>query len=90
MKTWHNTIKKQWLLLILLSLAMGTSIASGNECTETYGNSSEIMKLATGSTGELGLLKVLAAEFNKKHGTGLCWMKAGAGASLKLLKEKKV
>jgi len=59
-------------------------------CTETYGSGSNTFSLATGSPGELGLLKVLAEAFNKKNGTTLCWVKAGSGDSLKLLKEKKV
>jgi len=46
--------------------------------------------LATGSPGELGLLKVLANEFNKSHNTRICWIKAGSGKSLALLKAKKV
>jgi len=55
-----------------------------------YGNGSHRFTLATGSPGELGLLKVLAEAFNKNHDTNMCWKKAGSGASLKLLKRKKV
>jgi tungstate transport system substrate-binding protein len=46
--------------------------------------------LATGSPGELGLLKELAGHFNQKNDTTMCWVKAGSGKSLKLLKEKSV
>ncbi len=55
-----------------------------------YGNGDQALVLATGSPGELGLLKVLADEFNKDHDTKLLWKKAGSGKSLKLLKAKKV
>jgi tungstate transport system substrate-binding protein len=60
------------------------------DCKDFYGNSPKIFKLATGSPGELGLLKALVGAFNKEQGTSMCWVKAGSGASLKLLKEKKV
>ena len=46
--------------------------------------------LATGSPGELGLLKVLGDSFSKDMNTTLCWIKAGTGDSLKFLKEKSV
>jgi tungstate transport system substrate-binding protein len=46
--------------------------------------------VATGSPGELGILKVLAETFCKEHNATLCWIKAGSGDSLRLLKEKKV
>jgi tungstate transport system substrate-binding protein len=59
-------------------------------CKAVYGNGSHQFKLATGSPGELGLLEVLADAFNENHDTCLCWRKAGSGASLKLLREKKV
>ena len=60
------------------------------DCTESYGNTDNVFRLATGSPGELGLLKELATAFNEQHGTTLCWVKAGSGKSLKLLKEKQV
>ncbi|MBN1277728.1 MAG: substrate-binding domain-containing protein, partial [Deltaproteobacteria bacterium] len=63
---------------------------AAEKCTEVYGESQSVFSLATGSPGELGLLKALADSFNKKQGTSLCWIKAGSGQSLKLLKEKAV
>jgi tungstate transport system substrate-binding protein len=59
-------------------------------CTESYGSGQARFSLATGSPGELGLLKVLAEEFSREHNASMCWVKAGSGESLKLLKEKKV
>jgi tungstate transport system substrate-binding protein len=47
-------------------------------------------RLATGSPGELGLLNMLADNFNKANNTRLCWVKAGSGKSLKLLKATEV
>jgi len=59
-------------------------------CTESYGTGTNKFSLATGSPGELGLLKALGDEFAKKNNTTLCWVKAGSGESMKLLKDKQV
>jgi tungstate transport system substrate-binding protein len=75
--------------LVLVLLLVPESNAR-NACTEVYGNGSHELRLATGSPGELGLLKVLAEEFNKTNDARLCWRKAGSGASLKLLKLRQV
>ncbi|MEW6585842.1 MAG: substrate-binding domain-containing protein [Nitrospirota bacterium] len=80
------------LFVLLIVVFTGVaSISYGQEkCTEVYGSGPNKFSLATGSPGELGLLKVLAETFSKEMSTTLCWMKAGTGDSLKLLKEKKV
>lgn len=57
---------------------------------EIYGNGSQRFSLATGSPGELGLLKLLAETFAAKADGQMVWHKAGTGQSMKLLKEKKV
>jgi tungstate transport system substrate-binding protein len=49
-----------------------------------------IFSLATGSPGELGLLKELAETFCAANDCRLAWRKAGSGESLKALKEKAV
>ena len=59
-------------------------------CTESYGTGPNKFSLATGSPGELGLLKALGEAFAKKHKTTLCWVKAGSGESMKFLKDKQV
>jgi len=59
-------------------------------CTASYGKGPNMFSLATGSPGELGLLKALGEAFAKKHNTTLCWVKAGTGESMQLLKDKKV
>jgi tungstate transport system substrate-binding protein len=85
---WH---KKLLGIAAVFFFLFAVAMASAEEkCTELYGNSEQRFSLATGSPGELGLLKALADDFNKTNGTALCWKKAGSGASLKLLKEKKV
>ncbi|MBN2965475.1 substrate-binding domain-containing protein, partial [Sulfurospirillum sp. T05] len=60
------------------------------ECAERYGVGGVELTLATGSPGELGLVKVLAEAFSEKHNASLCWVKAGSGKSLSLLKNKEV
>ena len=78
--------------MIVLFLLPGLSVLlhAQENCTESYGNGSQRFRLATGSPGELGLLKVLAEEFSREKKATLCWVKAGSGDSLKMLKEKQV
>ncbi|MCX5718214.1 MAG: substrate-binding domain-containing protein [Nitrospirae bacterium] len=61
-----------------------------DKCDGVYGNGPNKFSLATGSPGELGILKVLGESFGKEAKATLCWIKAGSGDSLKLLREKKV
>jgi tungstate transport system substrate-binding protein len=76
--------------LILLIPIFGVVSNAQETCTESYGNGPNNFSLATGSPGELGLLKVLGDEFAKKNNATLCWIKAGSGESMKMLKDKKV
>jgi len=76
------------VMLILLALVV-TGYAQ-QTCTESYGKGPNKFSLATGSPGELGLLKALGEAFAKKHNTTLCWVKAGSGESMKFLKDKQV
>jgi tungstate transport system substrate-binding protein len=55
-----------------------------------YGKGVKSFTLATGSPGELGLLQALGEAFDRKEGARLVWIKAGSGASLKLLKNAQV
>jgi tungstate transport system substrate-binding protein len=75
-------------LIVMLAFTF-PSFAQEN-CNEVYGTGNSVIRLATGSPGELGLVKVLAQEFDQKYPVRLCWRKAGSGASLKLLKAKEV
>ena len=63
---------------------------AGDEYAGSYGSGSHKISLATGSPGELGLVKALADAYTPKTDTTIQWKKAGSGASLKLLKEKAV
>jgi tungstate transport system substrate-binding protein len=80
----------------LLKLAVATMFAlalpalAADETGATYGNGINHFSLATGSPGELGLLKQLAEEFGRRADAQMEWVKAGTGQSLKLLQDKKV
>lgn len=78
------------LLKVLTTTLALCSLMFGAECTERYGKGAMELKLATGSPGELGLVKVLAEAFAKTNAINLCWIKAGSGESLSLLKNKEV
>ena len=88
MRTKLATITVSIIALMLLV----ASAHAQPKVTGTYGQGPEKFSLATGSPGELGLLKALGEAFSKEMGgkTTLNWIKAGSGKSLKLLKEKKV
>jgi tungstate transport system substrate-binding protein len=85
--------KAFFLVVIPLFLVLlGMPAAAQEKVSGTYGQGPEVFSLATGSPGELGLLKVLGEAFSQDQGgkTSLHWIKAGSGESLKLLKDRKV
>ena len=79
-----------WVFVLVVSICLTQPVYAGDECTAVYGRGNNTFSLATGSPGELGMLKAIAEVFNSKNDTSLCWRKAGSGKSLQLLKEKKV
>lgn len=81
---------KHFLMVMALVAFVATPSLAEQKCTAEYGKGPNKLRLATGSPGALGLVKALADKFNAKHNTSICWQKAGSGASLKLLKNKKV
>jgi len=88
------TRMKQFLMKLALAIVFSAAISlpalAADECTAVYGDGTHAFGLATGSPGELGMLKSIADVFNPKFDTRLCWRKAGSGKSLQLLKAKKV
>ena len=74
------------LLLVLSAL---TALAAPS-VEERYGPGPEVFSLATGSPGELGLLKLLGEAYCAKAGCRLDWVKAGSGQSLDMLKAGEV
>lgn len=76
------------LVAVLAVLLLFNVCASQEKCDGSYGSGPNKFTLATGSPGELGLVKALAEAFSTKANASVCWKKAGSGESLKMLKEK--
>jgi len=76
------------LLVFFIVLFLSSPLlAGGLPCKAVYGSGTPFA-VATGSPGELGLLEVLADRFNSRHGSQMCWIKAGSGKSLQLLQNR--
>jgi tungstate transport system substrate-binding protein len=79
------------ILVGLMALTLSVAQAQNKPKVEAiYGTGLNEFSLATGSPGELELLKKLGEEFGKKENAKMIWIKAGSGASLNLLKTKQV
>ena len=79
------------LFITLFLISAGATCSQAQEkCAGTYGAGKTTFSIATGSPGELGLLEILGDARGSKADTTLCWVKAGSGESLQLLKDKKV
>ena len=76
------------MLSMTASIATAQTVAA--DAFAIYGGGPNRFSLATGSPGELGLLKALGESFGKDADATLVWVKAGTGQSLNLLKDKKV
>ncbi|MEW6140882.1 MAG: substrate-binding domain-containing protein [Thermodesulfobacteriota bacterium] len=87
-------MNRNWIYAGLMAAGLALLVAgpclAADECTEIYGAGGTKIGLATGSPGSLGLVKALAEAFNAKNNSAICWRKAGSGASLTLLRDKKV
>ncbi|MEZ5618568.1 MAG: substrate-binding domain-containing protein [Rhodocyclaceae bacterium] len=75
---------------LVCAVLCGTHATAVAADAVTYGEGRNSFVLATGSPGELGLLKVLGEAFASREQASMKWMKAGTGQSLKLLREKQV
>jgi len=80
---------KTLFLLLALALLAAPALAQVT-VAESYGSGANQFTLATGSPGELGLLRELGEAFGKQNNATLRWVKAGSGDSLDLLKAGKV
>ena len=84
-------IRRSLYVQIVCIFVLLVSISFAEErCDGVYGTGFNKFSLATGSPGELGILKVLGQAFAKENDASLCWIKAGSGDSISLLKDKKV
>jgi len=82
-------MRRTFLQAAALSLLPLAALAADDNGA-TYGQGSQTFSLATGSPGELGLLKLLAEEFARREDARMVWIKAGTGQSLDLLRQRKV
>ena len=71
-------------------LLTSCTAARQQQFAAVYGTGSEQLAVATGSPGELGLLKVIAEEFSRENDAKILWRKAGTGESLQLLHDRRV
>lgn len=76
------------LALVTVDVVRGQAAAQKPEAT--WGTGQHRFSLATGSPGELGLLEKLALEFAQANDATVVWFKAGSGAAMRLLQERKV
>ncbi len=77
------------ILAIMALMFLGAPSFAEDQPEAVYGDGAQQFSLATGSPGELGLLKVLAEAFGQPDNARMAWYKAGSGEALKLLKDKK-
>jgi tungstate transport system substrate-binding protein len=75
---------------LLPTLGHGQTPAASARPDAVWGSGPNLMSLATGSPGELGLLEALASDFAATHDATVSWFKAGSGAAMKLLQDRKV
>lgn len=85
-------MRKLLMILMMILIAAQAWAAEGGKAktTESYGSGKNAFSLATGSPGELGLLKELGEAFAKKADARMDWVKAGSGESLDYLKTRQV
>lgn len=78
------------ILSLLAAFLILPAAAQEAKPTESYGSGTKVFRLATGSPGELGLLRAWGEAYCKANDCRLDWFKAGTGASMKQLRERKV
>lgn len=76
--------------ILFLTVFVLPAAYGDQKCKAAYGEGPVKFSLATGSPGELGLLRVISEAFCAGKNMSMCWVKAGSGASLKLLHSKAV
>ena len=80
-----------WFTFAVLSaVTFASSGCKRSQFAAVYGKGANKMIVATGSPGELGLLKEIGEAFAEEYDATLYWRKAGSGKSLELLRAKEV
>ncbi|HET6427027.1 MAG TPA: substrate-binding domain-containing protein [Phycisphaerae bacterium] len=84
-------VRYRAIVIALAGWLLTSCTASGErQFAAVYGTGSEQLAVATGSPGQLGLLKVVAEEFSRRNGARILWREAGTGESLQLLHDRRV
>jgi tungstate transport system substrate-binding protein len=82
------------VLAMLAVLAAVPAAPAGAEIAPApaavYGDAGPVLRLATGSPGELGLIQAFASAFQAQEAVRVAWYKAGSGAALALLQAGQV
>ena len=86
MRRGYNCKALIFMAFVLCMFLTQSKTTKGVEFTDTFGNGSKVLTLATGSPGILGLVKAMAEPFSRVNKCRIKWIKKGSGASLKLLK----
>jgi len=82
-----------FLFSVFLLLAGGSSQSIAQEKVQfnaVYGQGDQVLRIATGSPGALGLLKEIGLPFCRENDCRIKWLKRGSGASLQALKDGQV
>ena len=86
-------MRLKWFLFLLLSAVFflaGISPQANAQDVQfnaVYGQGDQVLRIATGSPGALGLLKEIGLPFCRENDCRIKWLKRGSGASLQALKE---
>jgi tungstate transport system substrate-binding protein len=79
------------MIALLGVVPVATAGSEGSPAPEAiYGDAGPILRLATGSPGELGLIEALASAFQAQEAVQVAWYKAGSGQALDLLRAGQV
>lgn len=77
--------------LLILFLLSATSVHSGEtQPAAVYGSNGPLLRLATGSPGDLGLIEALALDFSQHTAARVAWYRAGSGQALAMLQAGQV
>ncbi|MCF8108370.1 MAG: substrate-binding domain-containing protein [Desulfohalobiaceae bacterium] len=74
-------------VLLLAGFSSASFAADQPQFNEVYGQGDQVLRIATGSPGALGLLREMAMPFCAANNCQIKWLKRGSGASLKALQQ---
>ncbi len=88
---WNVYLLFLFSVFLLLAGGSSQSIAQENvQFNAVYGQGDQVLRVATGSPGALGLLKAIGLPFCRENDCRIKWLKRGSGASLQALKDGQV